>query len=163
VIVEASVDGRVIRVEIRGPGPRYDVVVDGRALSVDVEQTGRRFLSLLVDGRSHEVGVTRRGQGFSVALAGDTFQVELRDGQRGVASTRSATSGPARVAAPMPGKVVRVLVGVGQPVAAGEPLVVIEAMKMENELKAPRAGRIGQIAAREGQAVEAGATLAVVE
>src|SRR5262249_58259353 len=113
---------------------RYTVVLDGRSLEVDVQETGRDFVSLLIDGRSYEVGLQRSASGYSVVLPGDTLDVELTDATHGAGATaRRAASGPARVAAPMPGKIVRVLVEAGQPVSAGQGLVVMEAMKMENE------------------------------
>jgi biotin carboxyl carrier protein len=92
----------------------------------------------------------------------DALVVELQDGARG-AVPRKAVSGPVRITAPMPGKLVRVLVRPGDEVAAGQPLVVIEAMKMQNELRAPRATRVKELTAGEGQAVETGALLVVLE
>jgi biotin carboxyl carrier protein len=89
--------------------------------------------------------------------------VELAGAPRGGApAPPRAAAGPARLAAPMPGKIVRLLAEVGQQVVAGQGLVVMEAMKMENELASPRDGRVHELAVREGQAVEAGALLAVV-
>ena len=79
------------------------------------------------------------------------------------AAPPARVSGPARIVAPMPGRLVRVLVSTGQDVQAGQGLVVVEAMKMENEIRAPRSGRVKDVPAREGQAVEAGALLVVVE
>ena len=78
-------------------------------------------------------------------------------------TTGGAGTGPQRIAAPMPGKVVRVLVKTGDAVAARQPLVVVEAMKMENELRAGRDGTIAEIHAQEGQSVEAGALLVVIQ
>jgi biotin carboxyl carrier protein len=75
----------------------------------------------------------------------------------------AGAAGEQRIVAPMPGKVLRVLVQPGQDVAARQPLVVVEAMKMENELSSPRAGRVKEVAAVEGQSVEAGRVLIVVE
>jgi biotin carboxyl carrier protein len=164
VIFDAGVDGRTVRVEVCGKDGRYTVTLDGRALEVDFQETGRDFLSLLIDGRSYEVGLEKRPGGFSVVLPDDALFVELTEAARSAVDVvKKAASGPARILAPMPGKIVRVLVEAGQPVAAGQGLVVMEAMKMENELKAPRQGTVKQLAAREGQAVETGALLAVLE
>jgi len=162
VILDADVAGRTLRVEVRGRGPRYSVTVDGRRFEVDVHETSRHFLSLLIEGRSYEVGLERRGQGFRVVLSDDILQVDLRDATRGAAPAVAGASGPARVTAPMPGKIVRLLVSAGQQVEAGDALVVIEAMKMENELRAPRDGRVVELSVQEGQAVEAGTPLAIV-
>jgi biotin carboxyl carrier protein len=164
VLFEASVGGRSVRVEVRGREGRYRVTLDGRVRDVDFLETGRHFVSLLIDGRSHEVALQGNGSGFEVALPGESFEVQLQAAGSGNGTpTRRAPSGPTRVAAPMPGKIVRVLVALGQEVSAGQGLVVMEAMKMENELRAPRGGRVRELGVTEGQAVETGALLALLE
>jgi len=161
---DATVEGRSFRVEVRGRDGRYTVTIDGRPVEVDLEETGHDFVSLLIGGRSYEVGLEARQGGYTVVLADDAVQVDLADASRGTAAAvPKLPAGPARLTAPMPGRVVRVLVELGQPVAAGQGLVVMEAMKMENELRSPRAGRVAEILVGEGQAVEAGALLALVE
>jgi biotin carboxyl carrier protein len=162
MIFEASAGGQTFRLEVRAHGGQYTVEIEGRKVAVEVTETSP-FLSLSIDGRIHEAGVSRRGAALDVALPEELIEVELRDVTGAAApSVVRASSGPARVTAPMPGKVVRVLVTRGQVVAAGAGLVVIEAMKMENELRAPRSGEVIELVAREGQAVESGALLAVV-
>lgn len=164
MIFDATVAGRTLRVEVRGGRGHYAVVVEGRPLQVDIAESDRAFVSLLVDGRSHEAGLEKVPGGYRVSLGGVPFQVELSDATQATESAaRKAPSGPTRIQAPMPGKLVRVLVEAGQTIEAAQGLVVIEAMKMENELQAPRAGRVKQVHVREGQAVEAGALLVVVE
>jgi biotin carboxyl carrier protein len=163
VIFDATVDGRTLRVEVRGKDGRYTVLLDGRALEVDARSTGPHFLSLLVAGRSYEAGIEKRAGGYTVVFPDDVVAVDLAGAARGAGAPVRKASGPARVTAPMPGKVVRVLVAPEEMVQAGQGLVVVEAMKMENELKAPRAGRVRQVPVREGQPVDAGALLAVVE
>jgi biotin carboxyl carrier protein len=162
VIFDATVEGRSIRVEVRGGGGRYSLSLDASPLEVDLVPTGRHFASLLVAGESHEVGIEKRPEGFVVHFPGDAVSVDLAEAARGVSAPVRRAHGPARLTAPMPGRVVRVLEATGAEVAAGQALVVIEAMKMENELKSPRAGRVLEVAVREGQAVEAGALLALV-
>ena len=112
--------------------------------------------------RSHELWLERQPQGYQVVFPGDSLRVELAEATRGNAAPARHDHGPARLTAPMPGRIVRVLSSPGADVVAGQGLVVIEAMKMENELRAPRGGRLLELLAREGQAVEAGALLAVV-
>jgi biotin carboxyl carrier protein len=161
VLFDAIVDGRSVRVEIRPQGGGFRVTLDGRELSVDAVPLGR-MTSLLVDGRSHDVAVEAETDGYRVHFPGRSVRVELVDAARGAAAPARRAHGPARLTAPMPGRVVRVLVDAGAEVAAGQGVVVVEAMKMENELRSPRAGRVEQVAVREGQAVEAGALLLVI-
>jgi biotin carboxyl carrier protein len=164
VIFDATVDGRPARVEVRSAGGLYTVLVDGRPLSVDVFPTARHFTTLLIDGRCHDAGVLRQGANHAVALRGGTFEVTLVAAARGAAAPhRKGANGPAKVSAPMPGKIVRVVAAAGQEVRAGECLVVMEAMKMENEIRSPRDGRIKDVLVKEGQAVESGALLILVE
>jgi acetyl/propionyl-CoA carboxylase alpha subunit len=164
VIVEVAVDGTPRRVEVTGGGGSYSVRIDGRATAVDWRDAGGPFASLLMDGRSHDVGIEPRAGGYRVLVGGDEFVVELLGPARAdPAAGGRAPTGPARLLAPMPGRIVRVLVEAGQTVEAGQGLVVIEAMKMENELRAPRAGRVAELPAVEGRTVETGALLAVVE
>jgi biotin carboxyl carrier protein len=131
-------------------------------MEVDLVETGRSFSSLLVGGESHEVAIEKGAEGYVVHFPADAVAVALSESARGATAAAARPSGPARLTSPMPGRVVRVLRGPGSEVAAGDGLVVIEAMKMENELKSPRAGRVQDVAVREGQAVEAGALLLIV-
>jgi len=164
MLFDATVDGHAIRVEVRGRDGRYVVTLDGRDLEVDHQETGAHFVSLLIGGKSYEAGLEKRPDGYNVVLAEDVLDLEFRRASRGaLAAPRKAAAGPARIVAPMPGRLVRVLVERGQQVEAGAGLVVMEAMKMENELRSPRAGRIAELPVREGQAVETGALLVVVE
>jgi biotin carboxyl carrier protein len=162
MMFDAAASGRTIRVDVRGGDGRYTVSLDGTPIEVDRVATGRHFASLLVGGKSHEVGVEKRPGGYAVVLPGGALTVDLVEAARGFSMPARRADGPARLTAPMPGRVVRVLEAPGAEVAAGQGLVVIEAMKMENELTSPRAGRLQEMAVREGQAVEAGALLAVV-
>jgi biotin carboxyl carrier protein len=162
MIFEASAGGHTFRLEVRAQNGEYTVDIDGRKVRVEAGEAGP-FLTLFVDGQTHEAGISRRGSAFDVTLQGELVLVELRDVTRAAAAGAvRAHSGPARVTAPMPGKVTRVLVTRGQAVAAGAGLLVMEAMKMENELSTPRAGEVLELLAREGQAVESGALLVVV-
>jgi biotin carboxyl carrier protein len=164
MILDGTVDGRPVRVEVRkGPGG-YLVVLDGVSKTVEARTLGRSLLSLIVDGESHLAAVERRPGGYTVHLREDTVDVELGEAAReGPVPGRKASSGPLRISAPMPGRVVRVLVEPGQQVQAGQGVVVMEAMKMENELRAPRPGRVAEVHARERQAVETGALLVVLD
>src|SRR5918995_7432235 len=148
--LDATVDGRQVHVEVRGGGGRYTVVLDGQPLAVDAQAEGDGSLSLIIDGRSDSAALEPRPRGYTVHLREDSLEVELVEGARGGGGgARPAAAGPLRVRAPMPGRLVRVLVEPGQEGRAGGGLVVMEAMKMENELRAPRAGRVAEVHARE--------------
>jgi biotin carboxyl carrier protein len=162
VIFDATVDGRPLRVEVRAKGEALEVLVDGRPLAVDAAFEGERFASLLVEDRSHDVALERVEGGYRVHLREGVFLVALQESRGAVRPTERRASGPFRLVSPMPGRIVRVLAEAGAGVEAGQGLVVVEAMKMENELRAPRAGRLAEVAVREGQTVEAGALLAVI-
>lgn len=167
--------GDTIRsVIVERDGELFRVRVDGRAHLVDVRRINGDTLSLLVQPNGTGEGrrsvdayiVPSRTPGaFEVHVAGRRVPVQLRTGS--LARRRDAGgahgSGPQRVVAPMPGKVVRVLVKPGDAVKARQGLVVVEAMKMENELKAARDGRVREVSVAEGQSVEAGAALVIVE
>jgi acetyl/propionyl-CoA carboxylase alpha subunit len=161
---------------------KYEIVIDGKsaALSVADErfgyqreggaaiernysaaQAGDGTWSILIDGRSYAVAILGSGE---ISVNGRVFRVGLFD-PRELRARRSAAdgSGPQAIAAPMPGRVIRVLVQTGQEVAAGEGLIVVEAMKMQNEMKAPRAGRVASVKAETGATVSAGDILMVIE
>lgn len=148
--------------EVSKDASGYQVRLDGRALDLDLVETADGFRSLLVDGRSHDVGLEALAEGYRVHLRRAVITVELVPAGLSTGPGETGPSGPARLTAPMPGRVVRVLATEGSEVEPGQGLVVIEAMKMENELKAPRKGCVDEVAVREGQAVEAGALLLVV-
>ena len=161
---EAVVGQRVLSVEVAGAGPRYTVTLEGRAMEVEWSDGASGLASLVIDGASVEAGAVARAGGYSVLVKGHMVDVTLRDAAPpGAPLARAGAGGPARVTAPMPGRLVKVLVQEGDSVSEGQGLVVMEAMKMENELRAPRAGRVKELPARERQAVETGALLVVLE
>ena len=128
-------------------------------MSTDIIQVEPNVYSILVDGVSYEARVN----GVEVTIGGVRFSIEIDDPRQWKRSARSAdSSGQASLTAAMPGKIVRVLVAVGDEVAAGQGILVIEAMKMQNELKAPRAGRVTAMEVKENESVNAGALLATI-
>jgi biotin carboxyl carrier protein len=145
---------------------KWQVAVDGRAIEIDselldsVRQVEPGVHSVLLDGASYEVRV----QGVTATVGGRQFAVEVHNPRDASRSSRAALgSGRQSVTAPMPGKVVRMLVATGDLVETSQGLVVVEAMKMQNELKATRPGRVVEIRAREGETVGAGDILLVLE
>lgn len=138
-----------------------EFAVDGRVMQIDARMLQPGILSLVVEGRQYRCIL----DGNAVLIGGRRFEFEVSDprslqGRRGVGV---GAAGPRAVKAPMPGRVVRVLAAVGEDVSEQQGIVVIEAMKMQNELKAPKAGRVARIAVDVGDAVAANDVLAVIE
>jgi biotin carboxyl carrier protein len=168
---EIEVNGRVRSVSIEraaGEG-RFRVSVDGEATLVEAHRNGGFGLSLLFpdDYRTGRVSIapgSARGE-LLASLAGRTAAVAVnaRRTGRGAADAGDGAHGEQKVTAPMPGRVVRVLVAPGDQVEARQPVVVVEAMKMENELRSPKAGRVKDVAVAPGTSVEAGRVLVVID
>ena len=170
--MEIKVHGRTRSVVVERIGSlpgRFRVAWDGATRIVDARlvETGT-FSLVVVDGgsSSHEVRCVETAQQgeLEVHVAGGIVRAVVDVGRPRFDSRAAGgdASGDQAVTAPIPGKVVRVLVQPGADVAAGQGLVVVEAMKMENELKSPRAGQVKEVTVREGMAVEAGRVLAVI-
>jgi biotin carboxyl carrier protein len=149
---------------------KLQVAVDGRVIEIDsqqlesVRQVEPGVYSVLLDGVSYEIRIQPSPEGVTASVAGRRFAVEVRDPRDASRSSRAAIgTGRQNVTAPMPGKVVRILVSAGDLVETSQGLVVVEAMKMQNELKAARPGRVTEIRAREGETVAAGDVLMILE
>jgi len=159
-----TVNGQERSLELLSPAPacRYRMD-DAPERTADVESPVPGVYTLLVAGRSYDAFVEQAAGALVVTIEGHRFEVEVRDPRR--MSRRGAGAGAEGVqtlSSPMPGKVVRVLAAVGDQVEAGQGVLVIEAMKMQNELKAAHAGTVLSIAAKEGATVAAGETLATI-
>ena len=142
---------------------RVTLSVDGRLVEADAARISRAAYSILLGGRSFEVSVEDTSEGLLVQANGLEFQVEIFD-PRSWRRGRGAgieLEGRQQLTAPMPGKIVRTLVRAGQQVHAGQGLLVIEAMKMQNEVRSPKSGIVEKLA-KEGQTVNAGEVLAIV-
>ncbi len=165
--IEVGGRTRTVGVEPLGRGHRYRVSIDGVVREVDAWRVDEETVSIILPGEGHtsrEVGFARGLEpGEQTAhLHTGTLRVVV-NGRRSRRSAATASAGEQRIVAPMPGRVLRVLVAPGDPVTARQPLVVVEAMKMENELSSPRDGRVKEVAVHEGLSVEAGRLLVVVE
>jgi biotin carboxyl carrier protein len=144
--------------------------LDGRQVQVDAVKVGHAW-SMLLGRRSYEVALVDRGpgelivhvNGRAVAVRGGVQRFGAAQARTSGARDGVASRGAQRVVAPMPGRITRVLVKAGDSVAARQALVVVEAMKMENELRSPRAGTVTEVRAVEGALVEANAVLIVIE
>jgi len=165
---EVEIGGRRRQVMVTRVGDRFAVTVDGHTHQVDAARIDAHALSLIVD-RVWPADISfssdRVGAQLTVHVNGTPVPVTLngRRYARRKAESGASGSGPQRVVAPMQGKIVRVLVAAGDAVRARQPVVVVEAMKMENELRASREGTVTEIHAREGLSVEAGALLVVIQ
>jgi biotin carboxyl carrier protein len=170
--IEVNDRSRTVSVECTAPG-RFRVVVDGRPHDVDAVRVDSFGLSVLLDGQagiSREIQVApadvRGGPGtLLVGMDGRTVGATLngRRTRRAGRVGRTDADGEQVIVAPMPGRVVRVLVAPGDVVAARQSVIVVEAMKMENELRSPKAGRVKDVAVTAGTSVDAGRVLVVIE
>jgi biotin carboxyl carrier protein len=165
-----EVAGRLRHVHVDRSGGGFAVAVDDRVYHVDARRIDAQTLSLVVDTmsrQSYEAVVVPgpSGSRLTVTVGGVPVAVALNGrGRFGRGDDRSASSsGPQRLSATMPGKIVRVLVKPGDTVRLRQPLVVVEAMKMENEMRAGRDGTVAEVHAREGHSVETGALLLVIQ
>lgn len=172
---EVVIDGQSYSVElVRDPNDpgNWTGRLGSRELHFTAMPAGRDVLSIVLEGRSYEVlretvtaAEAESGISINVVIAGQRYAAELRD-PRALRSRRAPGhhgEGPRRIVSPMPGKVVRVLAAEGQQVEAGAGVLVIEAMKMQNELKSPKQGVIAKMTVAVGTAVNAGDVLAIVE
>ena len=165
MIYEVNIGEQSFRVELERGETGWKCRLNGREFPVDVVSGEDGVLSLLLAGKSYEVKQENTATETRVVVGQERFNVAVRD-PRSFRSRRRAgaeAQGVKKITAPMPGKVVRLLVAEGSTVEAGQSVIVIEAMKMQNELKAPKSGVLKKLNIKEGAAVEAGQSLAEVE
>ena len=165
---EISQGKDIFHVEVRGAGGyAFDVSIDnGPSIRVDACKTARTVYSVLIGSRQYEGSVDVRDDGtLDVHIGSSAFDFTAVDERRKalMGATSPLVTGKQEITAQMPGKVVKLLVEVGQQVEVDQGLIVIEAMKMENELRSPIQGVVSKIAVEEGGAVETGALLVVIE
>jgi biotin carboxyl carrier protein len=164
MIYEISIDGRNHRLDLSRNGSQWPCRLDGREIMVDAVAVSPSVLSLRVGNHSYEVKREIVGGSLNLWVGEACFVAEVRD-PRSLKGRSGAVEnyGPKKIAASMPGKVVRILVSEGQDVDQGAGVLVVEAMKMQNEIKSPKKGTIQKLLVREGEAVNAGDVLAIVE
>jgi biotin carboxyl carrier protein len=165
VIYDVIIGGKTRRVELVRAGSSWSCKLDGREFPVDVVSPRPGLLSLLINGRSYDVKQEAGAAENSIVVGHERFSAVVRDPRslRGRRGADAGAQGARKITAPMPGKVVRILAPPGTEVEAGQAVLVIEAMKMQNELKAPKKGKVSKLSVIEGAAVETGQTLAEVE
>lgn len=169
---EVVVDGQTHRLELT-PGPEsaggqrtWRCLIDGEEFEVDAVLTARDVMSVLVGNKAYEIKRERSQRGdLHMVLGSARYAVEVRD-PRSLRTRRAAAgaqAGPQKLLSPMSGKIVRIAVKEQDEVTAGQSIMVMEAMKMQNELKSPKDGRVARILTAEGSTVNAGDVLAVIE
>jgi biotin carboxyl carrier protein len=185
VQLDVEVNGRLKRVIVTRTNGRFVVTIDSRAWVVDAATIGKHVLSMLIENGSEAASISADPEHPSsgriisreLSVAADPVSgrlvfgigpvplaVSVNNGRRhfGRRDDARGSAGPQRIVAPMPGKIVRVLGQVGDTVAQRQPVVVIEAMKMENELRASRGGTLSEVRVEPGQSVDAGTLLAII-
>jgi biotin carboxyl carrier protein len=164
MLYDVAIDGKNYRLELnRGEG-RWSCRLDGRDFDVDAVLIRPDVLSLRLGNLAYEVKSEQVANELHLWVGSRSFAVEVRDPRSLRGRTRAGSDdGPRKITAPMPGKVVRLLVREGDEVELGSGVVVVEAMKMQNEIKSPKKGTVQKILVREGAAVNAGDVLAIVE
>jgi biotin carboxyl carrier protein len=163
---DVVVDNKTHQVELTRGEKTWQCKVDGEKMEIDAELTARDVLSVLVGGKAYEVKRERSLQGeLHMVIGSARYAVDVQD-PRSLKTRRAvagAEAGPQKIKAPMPGKIVRIMVAEGDEVKSGQGVIVMEAMKMQNEMKSPKDGKVQKIVASEGSAVNAGDTLAIIE
>jgi biotin carboxyl carrier protein len=160
-----EIGGRSHRLELGKTAEGWACRFDGQPVHIDAVITRRDVLSLLIDGRAYEIKREQTTTGLHMWVGSTCFAVELRD-PRSLRSRQKAAGdekGPRKIMAPMPGRIVRLLVAENSDVEAGQAIVVVEAMKMQNEIKSPKKGVVKIISTAVGATVNPGDILAIVE
>lgn len=159
LIVTADGADRMVTVDGPLPDGRFKVSIDGSERMVDAKQIRPGTWSLLLDGQQFVVDLDRRRTGVAASVGASEALLTVEDALHRRLSSAAGTRAQARgesIRAPIAGKVVKVLISVGDQVAPGSPVIVLEAMKMENELIAERGGTVATISKSAGQAVDTG-------
>lgn len=153
-------------VELQRNSERWSISLDGQPSDADVVEIDPHTLSVILDGQSYEIRITEPAEGVLKVQSGlQEFTAEVADPRawRGRRHSGLEAQGRQLVVAPMPGKVVRILVSQGEQVEAGQGLLVVEAMKMQNEIRSPKSGIVEKLLVKEGQPVNASEVLAWVD
>jgi biotin carboxyl carrier protein len=163
---DVRIGDRTRTVELRCNSDRWEISLDGKAIDADAIQIAPNVFSILLNGESFEVRIAPASDGkLTLQTRHHEFTAELVDPRawRGRRHGAVEAEGRQQIVAPMPGKVVRLLVKVGDKVEAGQGLLVVEAMKMQNEVRSPKTGMVERLLAKEGQPVNAGEVLAWID
>jgi len=161
---DITIDGKQYRLDLNRGESGWSCRLDGREVEVDAVLARPDVLSLRIGNQAYEVKCERVAGDMHLWVGSARFAAEVRDPRSLRGRVRAVDDqGPKKLTAPMPGKIVRVLVSQGADVEAGTGVLVVEAMKMQNEIKSPKKGTIQKILVSEGAAVNSGDVLAIVE
>jgi biotin carboxyl carrier protein len=164
MLYDVTIDGKTHRLDLNHADGRWSCRLDGGELEVDAILARPDVLSLRIGNIAYEIKLERVASDLHLWVGSRGFAVEVRDPRSLRGRIRSGhDQGPKKIAAPMPGKVVQLLVREGQEVESGAGVAVVEAMKMQNEIKSPKKGTVQKILVSEGAAVNAGDVLAIVD
>jgi len=166
MIYDVVIDGTTHRVELTKRENAWLCKVDDAMMEVDAAFTARDVMSILLGGKAYEIKRERALSGETHMIIGSArYASEVQD-PRSLKTRRAkagATEGPQKLSAPMPGKIVRILLPEKSEVEAGQGVIVVEAMKMQNELKSPKKGIVSKVLVAEGATVNAGDALVIIE
>jgi biotin carboxyl carrier protein len=165
MLYDVTIDGKNYRLQLLRSDGRWQCRLDGREVQIDAALARPDVLSILIEGKAYEIKRERGATDMHLWVGPVRYAAELQD-PRSLRARRdggAAAAGPRKLTAPMPGKVVRVLVTEKAEVEAGQGLLVVEAMKMQNEIKSPKKGIVQKLVAAPGANVNAGDVLVIVE
>ena len=164
MIYDVIVDGKSSRLELNLPSEPWLCRLDGREMEIDAALVRSGVLSLRIGNWAYEIKAERIADDLFLSVGTERFTTEIRD-PRSLRSRQhqGEDRGPKKITAPMPGKVVRVLAREGEAIDTGRGIAVVEAMKMQNEIKSPKKGSVAKILVSEGTAVNAGDVLAIID
>ena len=161
---EVEINGRVVDIEFEQRNGRVQARVGSRRYDLEGISPGEGVYTFLAGDRVFEASVwSHDPNSLTITIGGQFFSAKVIDRKHRRPTVEHGIEGRQNLVAPMPGKVVRVLLAVGDDVAQGQGVVVVEAMKMQNEIKSPKAGRVLEVRVTEGATVNANQVLAVIE
>lgn len=164
--IELEIDGQLIEGEFTLSGGAARLTFGGATREAQVSEPEPGMFTIIINDRVYRCALEESPSGaVEVIVNGKRIPVAARDKKhlRGQTARDAGASGQVKLSSPMPGKVVRVLLSAGDEVAAHQGVLIVEAMKMQNEVQSPKAGKIAEIKVAEGQTVNAGEALAIIE
>jgi biotin carboxyl carrier protein len=167
--LEFSIDGRKPEVKLlEQNGSQVKISIDGRVYDADIVEFGNGLYSIIIDGQSFSIEMIEGDtpKHYVLNTFYKSFNVEIIDAEKRYQRSRlkgAAIGGENNISSPMPGKVVGIPVIIGQQVEAGQPVIIISAMKMESEIKVKNAGKVKEIRVKEGAVIDAHQILMIIE